>query len=215
MLLMMMFLTKIICAQNSYQFGLLPVLNMNKKLNDVFKLNLKTEARESIYKAGKYNFQHDLIDISAIISKKVGLNQSVAGGYLFRVKNKEIVHGLIQQYVTTHKYFIIRMAHRFSSDQTFAKENTTIRLRYRISSQIPLQGQSVNSKEFYLKTNNEYLNTWKSGGYDLEIRLSIILGYEFNDNNKLEFGIENRADSFIGNTLRNRSWFNIGWYVSL
>lgn len=108
------------------------------------------------------------------------------------------------------------MAHRFSSDQTFNSENPReLRLRYRITAEIPLNGQSVDPGEFYLKLNNEYLNSWQDGEYDLEIRLVPLAGFEFTDNNKLEFGLDYRLSSFLDGSSRNSFWFNIGWYLKV
>lgn len=202
-------------AQDNYQFGLLPVINVNKKLPANLKLNFKTESRQIIYKEQNFKSEHELIDFSAIASTKIGLNNSLAGGYLLRVRDERIVHRLIQQFAITQKWLFFRIAHRFSSDQTFEEEGTTFRFRYRISNQIPLNGQSINANEFYLKLNNEYLNSLQNSNYDLEIRLAVFLGYEFNDNNKLELGIENRLDSFIENQMRNRSWLNISWFIAI
>jgi len=214
-ILILILFSKIINAQSNYQLGVLPVANINKKLNDELKLNFKIESRQIVYKEKGFDLEHELIDFSTILAKKVGLNSSLAGGYLLRVRDNKITHRLLQQFVITQKQTILRVAHRFSSDQTFSKESITYRMRYRISGQIPLNGQSVNPREFYLKINNEYLNSWKDGHYDLEIRLALSLGYEFNDNNKIEFSFENRSDAFIENQLRNRSWINMGWFVSI
>ncbi len=193
----------------------MPVININKKLPADLKLNFKTESRQIICKEQHFDLKSELIDFSTIISTKVGLNNSLAGGYLLRIKNENIIHRLVQQFTIIHNHSIFRFGHRFSSDQTFEKESTTFRFRYRVSNQTPLNGQSLNSKEFYLKINNEYLNSFENGSYDLEIRLALILGYEFNDNNKLEFGLENRSDSFLSEKLRNKSWINIGWFIAI
>lgn len=214
-ILVLILLSKMINAQSNYQLGILPVININKKLNNDLKLNFKTGSRQLIYKEKSFDLAHELIDFSTILAKKVGLNSSLAGGYLLRIRDNKITHRLIQQFAITQKRTILRIAHRLSSDQTFSEERTTYRIRYRLSGQIPLNGQSVNSREFYLKINNEYLNAWKNRHYDLEIRLALSLGYEFNDNNKIELGFENRSDTFIEDQLRNRSWINIGWFVSI
>ena len=203
-------------AQSSYQLGLLPVLNINKTLVNDIKLNFKTESRQIFYQEEDIGWQYDRIDFSFILSKKTGLNNSIAGGYLLRVRDGSIISRTIQQITFNRKYAAFRLAHRFSSDQTFEKsEETTFRLRYRIANQLPLNGQTVDSKEFYLKISNEYLHSFQGKEYGLEIRLVLIIGYEFTDNNKLEFGVDNRFDSFIDNKLRTRSWFNISWYIAV
>lgn len=108
------------------------------------------------------------------------------------------------------------MAHRVMTDQTFAKNSKPeLRLRYRISSEIPLEGQSLDVKEFYLKINNEYLNSWQSDDYDMEIRGVALLGYSISQANDLEIGIDYRLNSFINGDPRNRIWLSINIFHSL
>lgn len=80
----------------------------------------------------------------------------------------------IQQISFSKKYPCFRIAHRIMTDQTFENneknENTELRLHYRISSEIPLEGQSIDVKKFYVKTNNEYLNSLQGVDYYLEVR---------------------------------------------
>ena len=208
-------------AQNSYQLGLLPSVNINKKLPNDWKLNVKTESRQEL-KSGLFNvptsFQYDylLTDFSFIIAKKVNINKSLAIGYLIRAKEGEIIHRIIQQFIITKSYSSLRLAHRFSSDQTLEKnERTEYRLRYRLSASIPTNGQSIDPKEFYLKINNEYLNAWQGKDYDIEIRIVPHLGYKFSDVNKVELGLDYRLNSFLNNSSRNRFWTAINWYIAI
>lgn len=206
----------LINAQDNFQFGLLPVLNINKKLIQEYKLNFKTETRQVLYRQSDFDYKHELVDFSLILSKKTGLNNSLGLGYLIRVRDGEIINRAIEQFTITRKYSFFRVAHRFSMDQTFqADEATELRFRYRISNQFPLNGQSVDSREFYLKANNEYLNSFQGEDYDLEIRLTVMLGYEFSDDSKIEFGIDQRFDSFIKSKVRPRSWLGFAWYLAM
>lgn len=205
-----------IAAQDNYQLGLLPVLNVNTAVAQNYKLNFKTESRQVLYRESELQFDYERVDISLILSRKTGLNNSIAVGYLLSIREGLLVSRSIQQFTITRKYASLRLAHRFSMDQIFEKdEDTAFRIRYRLSNQLPLNGRSVNAKEFYLKVNNEYLNSFQGGDYDLEIRLGLLLGYEFSDNSKIEFGLDQRFDSFIEAKLRKRSWINFAWYVAL
>ncbi len=211
-ILFLIFCSTVFAQNNS--FGLLPALNINKKLSKAYRLNLKSESRQSLYQDDEFNLQYDLVDFSLMASRKIDLNQSLATGYLIRFRENVVAHRSIQQWVIVQNLDGLRLGHRLSSDQTFQDDqDTEYRFRYRLSSQISLNGQSVDTKEFYLKINNEYLNAFQGEDYDLEIRLVAALGYEFNDNNKLEFGLDNRWDSFIDGELRNRSWLSLVWYI--
>lgn len=208
-------------TQNSFQFGLLPAINLNKKLENDWKLNLKIESRQ-ILKEGffenenAFDYNYALTDFALVGAKKVSWNSSLAAGYLMRIKEGKRVDRLIQQFVIKRKFTGLRIAHRFSTDQTFEKEESIeIRVRYRISTEFPLSGQSVDPREFYIKINHEYLNKFQDGDYDLEIRLAPFLGFVFSDNNKLESGLDYRLSSFLDDDSKSRFWINIGWYISL
>jgi hypothetical protein len=220
-LILLVFITGKANAQDAYLLGGLPSLNLSKGLGGDWSLNLKAESRLRFLQ-GEFggNAQSDLsfqlADFALTASRKTGLNNALAGGYLIRLRGEQIFHRFIQQFTVVRRFETFRMAHRFSSDQTFNSDNPwELRLRYRITAEIPLNGQSVDPGEFYMKLNNEYLNSWQEGEPDLEIRLVPLAGFVFNDSNKLEFGLDYRLSSFIDGGSRNSFWFNIGWYIKV
>jgi hypothetical protein len=208
-------------AQDTYLLGTLPSFNLNKGINSDWSLNLKAESRLRFLQGdfggeAQSDLNLQLADFALTAARKTGLNNSLAGGYQIRLRGEQILHRFIQQFTLVRRYEAYRMAHRFSSDQTFNSDNPwELRLRYRFAAEIPLNGQSVDPGEFYLKLNNEYLNSWQEGETDLEIRLIPLAGYEFTDNNKLEFGLDYRLSSFIDGNSRNSFWLNIGWYLKI
>ncbi len=199
-------------AQSTYRAGLLPAINVNQKLPDQWRLNYKAETRftasEGLFtEPAPLAFDYGLIDLSTIVSKKFGSNKSLAGGYLIRLREKEVIHRLIQQLAIVQRYETFRLAHRFSADQTFGPEGPPeFRLRYRISTDFALNGQSVNQNEFYFKMNHEYLGSLEATAVDLEIRLVPLLGYYLNDNRKIEWGLDYRINSFVNGPSRSSFW---------
>ena len=150
---------KITVAQSTYQFGALPSVNLNSKLKNEWFLNTKIESRQ-LFRSGIFNgdvfekYKYVLTDFSLIAAKKVGLNSRLGAGYLIRLEGDKVYHRFIQQYIIVQKLSGFRLAHRFLSDQTFSKsEKPDFRIRYRITSEIPLNGESVDRGEFYLKIN--------------------------------------------------------------
>lgn len=215
------FLSTSLWAQGTYQAGLLPGLNINQKLDKNWRLNYKVESRLSgaegrFSEPLKVEPMHVLTDVAALVSSKVGLNNTLAAGYLIRLEKNSVSHRTIQQYTVVRSYHAFRLAHRFSTDQTFSKaEAAEFRLRYRLSFDIPLNGQEVDDREFYLKINNEYLNALQGGTYGLEIRMVPSLGYAFNDANKVELGVDYRFSDFLSGPAENTFWLPITWYISL
>jgi hypothetical protein len=208
-------------AQSTYQFGVLPALNFNNKLKNNWSLNAKIESRQLLQRGvfsvnADKEYKYVLTDFSLILAKKVGLNSRVAGGYLLRFEDGELFHRFIQQYITVRRMSGFRLAHRVLSDQTFSKsEKPEFRLRYRITSEIPLNGESVDPKEFYLKINNEYLNSVQESEYDLEIRLIPLLGYDLSDSFKIETGLDYRVNSFLNNNTRHSLWMSLNFFIEI
>lgn len=208
-------------AQKGYQFGSLPSLNINKKLKKDWSLNVKLESRQ-LFQHGETNgiaeryLQYDLTDVSMIVAKKVGLNARIAGGYLIRSERDHFIHRSVQQFALVQTVYGRRIVHRIMSDQTFSKtEKPNIRLRYRIAAEFPLSGEFVDPGEFYLKLNNEYLNSLQARVYDLEIRLIPLLGYDISDDVKIELGLDYRINSFVDNNTRQRYWMTFNVFVEI
>jgi len=192
-------------TQTALQSGFLPSVNVNKKLKNDWKANVKIESRVGF----------NLTDMAFVVSKKVGVNQTLAGGYLIRASAGEFIQRYIQQFVITSKYLGFRLGHRISADQTFEEgENPEYRFRYRLTYILPLNGESIDVGESYFKMNNEYLNSFEGDEYDLEIRLVPLLGYKINPKNKFEFGLDYRLSSFLNAQTDNRFWITAQLYVS-
>jgi len=206
-------------AQSNYQTGLLPSININKKLKKDWSVNFKIESRQLLEQGNlrddnPIRYDYELTDFTWIAAKKIQINQTLAGGYLLRVRDQKPTHRFIQQYVITKNYTGFRLSHRFVADETFDEnEPMELRLRYRLSTLFPLSGQSIDPKEFYIKVNHEYLNSFQSSDYDLEIRLIPFVGYVFNKDNKFELGLDYRINSFLDNNTSNRYWLSLNWFI--
>lgn len=208
-------------GQSNFEAGLLPSININKRISEGWSQNFKVESRQVLIEGlfrekSEFDYHYVLTDFTAITSKKVGLNNAISAGYTLRLVDGEIVHRLIQQFTLTKRYTSMRLAHRFSTDQTF-EPNTSMefRVRYRLTTEFPLNGQSVDPKEFYVKINHEYLNQFQAKDYDLEVRLVPLLGYSFNDDNKLEGGLDYRLSSFLNDSSSSRFWLSINWFIKI
>ncbi|WP_462318009.1 DUF2490 domain-containing protein [Marinilabilia sp.] len=202
-------------AQSQNEIGFLPSINFNKKLPRDWAVNFKVESRQSLYKEGlKYDYL--LTDFALAGDKKIGINTKIAAGYLLSKFNGGIKNRFFQQLSMVKRYPTFKMAHRFSTDQTFEKdEDPEFRLRYRASAEVPLSGASLDPREFYFKINNEYLNALQARDYDLEIRVAGFIGFVITPSNKLEIGIDNRIDSFVNGNSRNRMWLSLNLYQSI
>jgi hypothetical protein len=210
-----------VLSQTTYDWGLLPAINLNKGFENKWNLNFKIESRQFIQK-GIFNrsansgYKYELTDFSTVLSKNIGVQSFLGGGYTLRIRDQKAQHRSIQQFTVISKLNTLRLSHRFSSDQTFFQDDKPeFRVRYRIGSEIPLDGQSADVDEFYLKLNNEFLNSWQDQNYDLENRFVSVLGYKFTDANKLEVGLDYRIDGFVNGFAEHVFWVSVNWYLKI
>ncbi len=206
---MILFNLRAIQAQVSPLVGALPSANVNWSMNSNWSLNTKIETRY-------VDSDPILTDLSLIGARRIGLNSRISAGYLIRFEGAESVHRWIQQYTVVQRLRGFRLAHRWVADQSFSsQENLRIRFRYRIAAEWPLNGKTLDPREFYLKISSEYLNALQDSAYDLEIRWVPILGYSVTDNIKLESGLDYRVDSFLRREAEQVYWFTFNVFVDL
>jgi hypothetical protein len=209
-----------VAAQSTYQVGILPAVNLNVK-KDKWSFNYKIESRQLLQRGTfnsdqEYRYQYVLTDNSIIAARKVGLNARLSGGYLLRLREGAPIHRFIQQYAITQKLPSIRLSHRVVTDQTITTaEATEYRARYRIATELPLNGQSADEGEWYLKFSNEYLNKVQENTYDLEIRILSFLGYIVSKNQRIEVGLDYWADSLINPPIRHSFWTSLNWFINI
>lgn len=199
-------------GQGTSSFGYIPVVNLNKKLPKGWSFNTQLESR---IKHGSYLFinQPLLYDLSGILAKKISLSSSLTAGYLMRLRQGELIHRFIQQINMVRPLTGITLAHRIASDLTLREAQAAeFRLRYRITGEIPLSGQTLDPREYYIKSSNEYLGSQQTEVFDLEVRAAVFLGYTFNLKNKFECGLDYRIDNFLQNAAVHKIWFGINFY---
>tara|TARA_B100000965_G_scaffold406338_1_gene444731 strand:- start:432 stop:1121 length:690 start_codon:yes stop_codon:yes gene_type:complete len=211
-----------LCAQNSFQSGILPAINLNRSINELYALNLKVETREQ-FRAGFVHtdpmrmHEHLLTDFTLIGSRKVGLSEKINLGYLLRLRQGERIHRIIQQFSFISRLRNFNLGHRLVSDQTFAPEEPAVfRLRYRMSMELPLDGEKADPGEFYVKVNNELIQTWQRSNAPLtEYRFGPFLGYFMSNTHKVEVGLDYRNQSILIAPTRHSYWLSLNWFFNL
>ena len=124
------------------------------------------------------------------------------------------VHRLIQQFSITRKWVGVKIAHRFSSDQTWRADDTfELRLRYRFGFELPLQGTSLDPGEFYFKSQLEYLGRFRSG-FRNELRVLPAFGLLALNQNSFETGVDYRsASTEVQSFVSHGFWLYVAWFV--
>lgn len=149
-------------------------------------------------------------------------NPSTRGslGYKYRWRDPsegfgEYEHRITQQLAYTHFKEIIRLVSRLRLEQRIRNESFAMRYRYRLSADLPLSGETLDAREFYLVGSNEILfeavdveeDTWES-------RTSASIGYLFNPDLKLEMSFTYRLENFTGST-EDFLFINTGVFINL
>lgn len=212
--LLALLLSSALAAQN--RVGILPQINLNVSLPGDWRGNVKLESRQIFHESDEPGYRCERTDLAFMITRKTTAGPSWGAGYLVRLEDGAFIHRTTQQYSAVSRYTAFRLGHRLVADQTFRPEQPVeYRFRYRASSDFPLQGQSVDPGEFYLKVSNEYLGSFEGPDFDLEIRGLGALGLNLTDNNKLEFGLDYRVNAFLTSPARHNFWGYLGWFLSI
>jgi len=207
-------ISKMLYSQANLEMGLLPTINLNKKLSKERTLNFKTESKQQLYD-NTFKYEYQRLDLIFAVTKKINPRISIGLGYVLRIEDHFLKNKTFQQLTLISRKPTFTLAHRLMSDQAFhSSQLPEFRFRYRLSTEIPIAGHTLDSKEFYILFHNEYLNSWQGGLYDLEIRAQGILGYVFSIKNKLELGLDYRIDSFLKSKAQNKLFLGINFYQS-
>lgn len=206
-------------SQSTFRSGLLPHVNISVSPGVKWKFNTKVETRQTFIRSLEDHtdvaFLYDRTDIALLITRRTGTGTSLSGGYQIRLQNAKPEHRLIQQYAFSSAGGVFRVAHRIAADQTFVSgENPQLRFRYRISAELPLNGQSTDPGEWYLKLNQETLPALQSSDFSLELRALAAFGMLLTDSKKIEFGIDYRLSEFIENEPQHAAWLSLGSFLS-
>ena len=189
-----------------------PDITINYRLSDSYFLNMKTESFHRVMQYDQddsplWKHSYTGTDIQLFVTRRLSPFHRLALGYQYGYKpDEKASHRIIQQFSLLRRPGNLVLAHRFRTDQTFHHEDPLrIRLRYRISTEIPLQGQSLDPREFFLVLSDELLLSAQDRSYSAENRAVINLGYAFLAGQKIQAGIDyrlsRRSDSFSGNLL--------------
>lgn len=207
--------------QNQVFFtGIFPEVSLTKKVNDRIKLNFKVENQEIIFnnqdaQSENPQFTHYRTDLMMFFDRSIRPGISVALGIFHRFQENEDGNRIIQQLAILQRMRNLRINHRMRTDQTFTRnDDLEVRFRYRFSMEIPLEGDEVDPKEFYMVLSEEPIFSYKGGDFEIENRTAIALGKLFNSQEKLEWALDYRTDGYVQEGFRTRLWMKISYYYN-
>lgn len=193
-------------SQSEIELGIMPNINFNYEIKKDWALTFKAETR--VYNEVAFGLHRT--DLWLALSKKISHQSKVRIGYQVLVDNNQR-HRFNQQFIHVKKYSKLKLAQRLAFDQTLGKNNPVFRCRYRYAEEIPLTGQNLDSKEYYIKLNQEILFILQEKKLSNELRLGAHIGKQTTPRNKIEIGFDFRSTLFN----RNKLWTTLSWYKNI
>ncbi|MEB2774538.1 DUF2490 domain-containing protein [Algoriphagus sp. D3-2-R+10] len=218
--LLLMSFANALSQDHQFFSGLFPEATLTKKLKNDQKIIFKIEHQNVVYNNAieqreDLQFTHYRTDLMSFYDVKLNPTKSIAFGVFHRIQEGANANRIIQQFASVNRLRGMKLAHRIRTDQTFTKgESAEIRLRYRIATEIPLAGSTLDPSEHYLVLSNEPIFSLQEGEFEIENRLVFSLGKLITSSQKLEWGIDYRMDKFIQEGFRTRLWAKIGYFYS-
>lgn len=201
--------------------GLFPEYALSYKINDNWKLIQKIESQYGLYRRDEainydeVGYFHYRTDIQFFASYRLNPITKIDGGYQYRIENGPW-HRFIQQYAWLNFWKNFRFGHRLRADQTIEGDEPLLwRLRYRFSTDFPLQGASLDPGEKYLTGSLETIVGFVQPYFEVENRYVAGVGYYFNNKHKIELSIDLRTDAHFDPRFRQRLWTKVSYYWSI
>lgn len=216
----------LICYANSFgqskEFfgGFFPEAAVTKKLKNDQKIIFKIEHQDILYnnadgESQELQFTHYRTDLMGFYDFKLNPTKRVAFGVFHRIQDGANANRLIQQFASVNRLRGLKMAHRFRTDQTLTQgDPVEFRLRYRISTEIPLSGSTLDPGEHYLVLSDEPIFGLQGGEFEIENRLVFSFGKLITSSQKLEWSLDFRTDKYIQEGFRTRLWAKVGYFYS-
>ena len=187
-----------------------PRVSLNYNLSKMYSHNWAVANRSTIYESSELEFNVLQFDIGHFSNFKIGGNQSLSLGILFRYSElfeRESTNEfrITEQYNIISRSHIVRYGHRFRAEQRITSLLTIHRFRYRFTLDLPLEGQNLDVGESYFIGNAEtLLNVGKDLKPIYEQRFTANFGWLLSSKTKLQFGLEYRLLNFT-ETIQHRT----------
>jgi len=196
--------------------GLMPEVSVSYKWSDRIQQTLKIESALEMYhpETAGFVYSYDQTDIQLFIEGKHNPFFKTALGYQYQLEGGgENSHRFIQQAAFLQRKTGFRLGHRVRVDQTlYTSEAVKLRLRYRLSAEFPLEGQSLDAGEFYLLISGEPIYAVQDAMGEMEARLATSIGYFISHKTKLELGLDYRLEELWVHPVRQKLWLGFGWF---
>jgi len=170
-LFLLFFSQTFVFSQNLTFYGVLPVINQTGRISQKFNYNLFVSTTIDAFKSLQKNTNYPAKDLQLYLQPSIiylaSPSLNFAASYTYQ-RNNPITpdftneHRLWQQMIYSFPVGTGRLTNRFRLEERFIQSKNTAphtlatRARYQLGLNMPLQGKTLDEKEFYLNTYNEF-----------------------------------------------------------
>ncbi|GMN11569.1 hypothetical protein MTsPCn9_25530 [Croceitalea sp. MTPC9] len=184
-------------GQENFEALIQPKIAINLNSDKLFSQNFSFSLRSFVYKNDwRYRGQH--VQASHFSTLAVSPYSKLSVGIMYR--NLNLFDGNIvneirttQQYNYAKRINSVRFGHRIRFEERIRRQRFAFRARYRFAADFPLQGQNLDTGEFYGLSNVEAVSSFqrnRTGQY--ESRLTLGVGKVLKENIKTQIMLHYR-----------------------
>lgn len=199
-----------------------PGISVTKKIDSRWSYNMSLSGRQRFtnYGEGESNIKTDRWEIKSFGTYTLFGGKKLSLGYMYRTVDPFELetgweHRITQQFAFITNFGGYRLGNKFRIEQRIRSSNYLTRLRYAVSNDFPLQGESLDPKEFYLIGGNELVYAFNSLGDELENRFSLGIGRLIQGGQKFQFSLQSRYSDLISTNRDHIIQVETVYYFSL
>ena len=209
------------CAQEDWLWQWEPEFSYTHRLGGLWKVNAKASFLQSLTTPAEAEtdrqYQFDQAQVQFFATYSLRTNLKVSGGYYFRINDPTETlgshnHRLAEQFAFVSQVGGRRWANRLRLEQRFQDQGYVNRARYRVSFDVPLNGERIDPGEKYLIVSDEWLFSFTSRQSESQNRLYLGIGWFANPERKTEVGVQYRLGGIGSEDLSNTLWFTTAFY---
>jgi hypothetical protein len=169
-----------------------PALTYSHKVTDFWNLSAHVTAFQSTE-------QLERVEASLFAVRRFNPTSSAGVGYLYRMVTPldgetGYEHRFTLQYGYQAPWGVHQVSHRVRAEERIRSSGNVHRFRYRAGLRTPLQGERLDPGERYLLTQEEILGSFSENPFSGENRLSVHLGWLLQNRQRVEVGLQHRAE---------------------
>ncbi len=194
-----------IYAQNLTYNGILPAISQTGRISNKMDYNFFASTTVDAFKSMQHNVNYPAKDFQLYIQPsiiyKFSPDVNVSVSYTYQRNNPltddySNEHRIWQQCIVAKSFSKVRMTNRFRFEERFIQNRATndyplsTRLRYQMGFNMPLQGKTLDTKEFYMNAYNEFyfsLTGAKNATYSENWTYAGV-GFTYSKSSRIELG---------------------------